>query len=114
MNRPCDRCNAGSGWDNQPYDGDTNTVSYCNEVHIGFGIVSWLCLDCRKNLHDIMKNDSLMKSHGLISMKLDFWKSRVHHSTPDTYLDKGLELLSELYSIESLVNDNIEKWLESA
>lgn len=114
MDKPCDRCNSGGGWSNNDESSYSADVPpYCAEVQLGFGIISWLCLDCRKSFRRLMLSDSLMTSHAMVSLKLDFWKTRVHHTTPDSYLEAGLNLLSELESIESLVNDNVIKWLSS-
>jgi hypothetical protein len=58
-----------------------------------------------------MMSDDLMRAHNKVNLKLDFWKTRVHHTTPDSYLDIGMQLLEELESIEDLVNDKVTNWL---
>lgn len=112
MNRPCDRCSAGSNWDSDS-EYNQSLPAYCTEVHIGFGIVSWLCFDCRKGFHVFMRDSPLMRDHSKVSMELDFWKARINHDTPDDYLIKGQTLLERIELLESCINHNIDKWLAS-
>ena len=110
MDRACDRCSGGGWGADSEFD---QAPSHCTEINMGFGVLAWLCLDCRKSFYSLMRNDELLKSHGIISMKLDFWRGRISHDTKDEYLEIGLGLLSEINSLESLINDRIENWLSA-
>lgn len=126
--KPCDRCGACDGMhEHQEYsddygiggigndDGDDNpqVPAMCMEVHVAFGLVSWLCHDCRKEYHRVAKSHPLNKDYGEAALRLEFWKARVGPETPQDAIDEGLKLWRITEELELKINEFANHWLIS-
>jgi hypothetical protein len=83
----------------------------CTEVQIAFGLLAWLCHDCRKAWHKQMKEHPLHKEFSEAQLKLEFWKARVGPMTPSFLLEEGLIALREVIELERKANDFANQWL---
>ena len=111
--RPCDRCNAGDLSGISEYtDLEIETVM-AMEFQMSYGIVSWLCLDCRMEWYELIQGHPLTREYELASFKLEFWRSRVGEQTPPQELDTGIELLNNVNSLEDKMNKLTRDWLNS-
>ena len=119
--KPCDRCGAfdGGGSDDNPYNEEfgeqeeEKEPAMCAEVHVAFGLVSWLCHNCRKEYHRFAKNHHLNRQYGEAAMRLEFWKARVGPETPPDALDEGLAAWGEVEDLELKINESANHWLIS-
>ena len=117
--RPCERCgnfdqlHGGSpqeDWDNQE---EERIPALCSEVQMAFGLLGWLCHDCRKEYHRMAKDHPLTEKYGEACLSLEFWKARVGSETPEDDLQKGLELWRTVEGLERKVNQIANEWLLS-
>jgi len=119
--RACERCgnfdvrSDGGG----PFDGmesndeETNEriPALCSEVQMAFGLLAWLCHDCRKAYFKMSKNHELTREYGEASLRLEFWKARIGENTPKSEVVEGLELWQMVDSLERKMNDFANEWL---
>lgn len=127
--RPCERCGAAAS-DSQLFEGINESFmqgaieddspqneaydAMCMEVQIAYGLVAWLCHDCRKEYHRYAKDLQLNIDYAELSLRFEFWKARVGVGTPPDEIEKGLELWRQMESIEKLINDDANRWLLSS
>ena len=117
--RPCVRCgnadklgSMGPSDDEWRDDEDDNKVpALCSEVQMAFGLIGWLCHDCRKEYFRLAKDSPLTQEYGEAVFKLEFWKARIGPDTPQESLEEGLGLWREVEKIELKVNLAANKWL---
>lgn len=119
--KSCDRCGAcdhAPSHDN-PYqedygvrdDSEDSVPAMCAEVHVAFGLVSWLCHDCRKEYHRFAKNHPLNQEYGEAALRLEFWKARVGPETPEDQIDEGIRLWKAVEELELRINEAANEWL---
>ena len=106
--RPCDKCGAG---DIEYTKHKPKEHPLCREVQMAFGLVAWLCIDCRREWHKFVKNHELNRKYMKAQMALEFWKARVCPTTPPESLEEGIKLIMEVDDLELLLNDEANKWL---
>lgn len=107
--RPCDRCGAG----NMEYAGDETIMSpLCAEVQIAFGLIGWLCHDCRKNWHTYIKNHSCHRKIMQAQLELEYWRSmlRAGSSTLPS-LEEGKRLMDRVEDLELEANEIANRWM---
>lgn len=117
--KPCDRCGAcdDDGRNSNPYgedfeqDDHDQEPAMCAEVHVAFGLVSWLCHNCRKEYHRFAKNHPLNQEYGEAALRLEFWKARVGPETPPDSIEEGLELWRKVEQLELGINESANEWL---
>jgi hypothetical protein len=127
VGKPCDRCGAvdkvkmpfpeQEEWQidiDQGYEEVEKPPAMCGEVHISFGLVSWLCHDCRKEYHRFAKDHSLNIPYGDASLRLEFWKNRVGPETDPTAIEEGIELWRVVDGLERQINLSANEWLVSS
>ncbi len=108
--RPCDRCNCGGS---ATYELEGQQQPLCYEFQLGYGIISWLCFDCRRTWIKVMEASKLSDLYQEKAFELEFWKSRVGESTPAAELSTGLGLYRELCELEKRVKNFATGWLEA-
>lgn len=101
--RCCERC--GSGNDKSKPD------AMLGEVQLAFGLVSWICHDCRKDWHRMFKSHALQRNYSEASMRLEFWKARVGPDTPPEAVNEGIKLLFAMDDLELKINSIAQTWL---
>lgn len=117
--RPCERCgNADKMGDaaDDLYEVDTynnRPPALCSEIQMAFGLLGWLCHDCRKEYHRMAKNSPLTIQYGEASLRLDFWKARVGPSTPPDHIKEGLVLWRQVEKLEREISEVANQWLIS-
>ena len=105
--RPCDRCGAG----NVEYaEDETMTAPLCAEVRIAFGLIGWLCHDCRKNWHMYIKNHRCHRMVMQAQLDLEYWRSRLATSPPPS-LEEGKRLVDRVEDLELEVNEIANQWM---
>lgn len=108
--RPCDRCGAG----NVEYMDDNKFQSVlCAEVQLAFGLIAWLCHDCRKQWHKDFKILPLNREYTIKQLEIEFWRARVGESTPVEELEHGKGLVNEIEDMELKINEIANEWLLS-
>jgi len=108
--KPCSRC--GSGSFDEEYDEEQKVEAIlCAEVQMAFGLIAWLCHNCRREWHIAMKVHPLQREYALTQLKLDFWRSRLGPDTPDEKLEEGIELLNKVEDLELKINEFANEWL---
>ena len=107
--RPCDRCGAG----NIEYMGENNKIlnPLCAEVQLAFGLITWLCHDCRKQWHQCIKNHPNNRQYVITQLELEFWKARVGPFTPVEALEEGKRLINIIEDLELSINEVANEWL---
>jgi len=106
--RPCDRCGAG----NIEYlQGNKLQTPLCAEVQMAFGLIAWLCHDCRKQWHKFFKNLEMHREYTLMQVRIEFWRARIGPQTPEEELQQGLDLVSSLEDLELKINEIANEWL---
>jgi len=106
--RPCDKCGAG----NLDYTiSSPKEHPLCREIQLAFGLVAWLCIDCRKSWCVYIKNHPLNRDYMKAQIKLEFWKSRVSPASREDDLIEGTNLLLAVDELELQLNDEANKWL---
>ncbi len=84
MSKPCGRCGAGdSEYGDQP--------AYCAEVEVAFGLLAWLCFDCRKEYHRFAKSHPLNKEYGVALLSLEYWRDTIESPSIE---DRDMERLN--------------------
>lgn len=111
--KPCDRCGACNKDVNAYDDFEEQEPAMCAEVHVAFGLVSWLCFNCRREYHRFSKSHPLNRIYGEASLSFSFWESRVGPNTPSNSINEGLELWRNVENIEMMINEAANKWLIS-
>lgn len=111
--KPCSRC--GAGIVDEDYNDDDKKVqaALCGEVQMAFGLIAWLCHECRRQWHRSIKEHRLHREYMRASLALDFWKSRIGPGTDNSELDKGLRLLDIVEDLELEINNFANEWLMS-
>lgn len=103
--RPCERCGA--------VESDEFTEnSYhpmCHEVQIAYGVLAWLCFDCRKSWYKIIKCQKLSKEYAETSLRFEHWKATI--STKNNDVLDGLSLWQSLDKLEIKLNEFANEWL---
>ncbi len=110
--RPCERCGAVIECDDYMWDNKQIYEPMCAETQIAYGIVAWLCFDCRKAWHHEMKDQLLSKQYSEASLRLEFWKAKVMASGVGD-VDEGLQLWRNLDALEVKLNNYANEWLLS-
>ena len=119
VGKPCDRCGAFDGkqvnlyGDGEGLDEEERESAMCAEVHVAFGLISWLCHNCRKEYHRFTKNHPLDQKYSEATLRLEFWKARIGPDTPQEMIDDGIELLRAMEALESGINESANRWLIS-
>jgi len=103
-NRPCERCGA----EEDDYDSKPDTM--CTEVQMAFGVLAWLCFDCRKKWHQAMKSQILSKQYSEASLRFEHWKLVVAANGSGT-IDDGIRLWQNLDALELKLNNFSHEWL---
>ena len=108
MSRPCDRCNIGS-----EYDEDTTK---CVEYSFASTVISWLCLDCRK---DWVRQYTLSPLHTdleNLEFRLGYHNSLVENGNlqqEESRLEYGLSILLERQELINKMNRFAYDWLSN-
>lgn len=107
--RPCDRCGAG----NIEYMQEDNKIvnALCAEVQMAFGLIAWLCHDCRKQWHTFIKNHRCNREILIVQLELEFWKARVGPMSHPEQLEEGKRLLNIVEDMEIAINELANEWL---
>ncbi|MHA2401347.1 MAG: hypothetical protein ACXADH_00030 [Candidatus Kariarchaeaceae archaeon] len=107
MSKPCGRCGAGdSEYGDQP--------AYCAEVEVAFGLLAWLCFDCRKEYHRFAKSHPLNKEYGEALLRFEFWRDHLPETTPrDIAIEEGIALWNKVDDIQLKVNEVANQWMIS-
>lgn len=105
--RPCDRCGAG----NVEYAKDRIRAALCGEVQMAFGLIAWLCHDCRKQWHKSYRDLPLHREYVLCQVEIEFWRARLGTTTPDSELERGINLANRLEDLELKINEIANHWL---
>lgn len=106
MSKPCGRCGAGDAEYGE-------TPAYCAEVEVAFGLLAWLCFDCRKEYHRFAKNHQLNKQYGEALLRLEFWRDTISPDTPPEEIEVGIKLWNIVDDLQSKVNDVANQWMIS-
>lgn len=108
--RPCDRCGA---VEEDEFDSESDSYHpMCVESAIAYGVLAWLCFDCRKSWHKLYKSQHLTKEYSEASLKFEFWKSQVSAGR-ESNIDEGLTLWKNLDLLEIKLNNFANEWLIS-
>ncbi|MDB4490049.1 hypothetical protein N9045_00890 [bacterium] len=100
MSKPCGRCGAGdSEYGDQP--------AYCAEVEVAFGLLAWLCFDCRKEYHRFAKSHPLNKEYGEALLSLEYWRDATES---ERSMDEDLERLNIDYKGKSQLQKGVALW----
>ena len=106
--RPCDRCGAG----NIEYlQQNRIQAPLCAEVQMAFGLIAWLCHDCRKQWHKYFKNLELNRKYTLMQVEIEFWRARLGPGAHESELTRGLNLVNSLEDLELNINEIANEWL---
>lgn len=120
MGKPCGRCGAGdSEYGDQP--------AYCAEVEVAFGLLAWLCFDCRKEYHRFAKSHPLNKEYGEALLSLEYWRDATESERSmdedlerlkidykgKSQLQKGIALWNNVDDIQNKVNEVANQWMIS-
>jgi len=103
--RPCERCGAA--------ESDEFEDSYhpmCHEVQIAYGVLAWLCFDCRKSWHKVIKCQKISKEYAEKSLRFEHWKATVASDNGGN-VDDGLNLWQSLDKLEIKLNEFANEWL---
>lgn len=106
--RPCDRCGAGT-IDND-YSQEREVAPMCAEFHMAYGVIAWLCFDCRASWYKAVDEMQLMKEYEEESFRLEHWKNIVAGGE----VEEGLEILQRVTGLERSINRYAYKWLVSS
>ena len=102
--RTCERCMADANDKSRPHP-------MCVEVQLAFGLVTWICHDCRKDWYRIFKSHELQREYSAATMRLEFWKMRIGPDTPESDAEKGIKLLCIVEDLELKINEVANRWL---
>jgi hypothetical protein len=97
--------------DNWEGESDDRPAALCSEVRLAYGLVAWLCHDCRKEYFRETKNHPLSEKYGEASLRLEFWKARIGPGTSADGIEEGLKLWKIVEGIEREINAVACKWL---
>ena len=114
--KPCERCGAFDGKADDSYKEfgqDDKEPSMCSEVHVAFGLISFLCYNCRKEYHRFAKGHPHNRKYGEIMLRLEFWKDRVGSDTRPESIDEGLQYFHEIEDLELKINEVANHWFIS-
>lgn len=109
--RPCDRCAAGNLAGISEYDDTEIQTPMCAEFHMAYGVVAWLCFDCRVSWYKEIEKLEAATEYEKAQFKLEFWKARVCKESTNADLEEGLSLLEEASKLESAINAHAYAWL---
>jgi len=101
--RCCERCGAG--------ENASKPDPLCLEVQMAFGLVAWLCHDCRKEWYRHAKNLPIQSKYAEAALRLEFWKACIGVGTPSESINEGLELWHGVDACEKEINDYANEWL---
>ena len=108
--KPCSRCGAGTIDEDYQEEQKIEAV-LCGEVQMAFGLIAWLCHQCRRDWHRQMKEHPLQREYSILQLKLEFWRNRIGPDTPDEKLDEGLKLVNAIEDMELKINNFANEWL---
>lgn len=106
--RPCERCGA-------TLESEYGCEQYhpmCSETVLAYGVVSWICYDCRKDWHSESKDQQLSREYSEASLRFEFWKASVH-AKGEGDVEEGLRLWRILDELEVKLNRFASEWLVS-
>jgi hypothetical protein len=86
-------------------------IVLCAEVQMAFGLIAWLCHDCRKTWHKYYKSLPQHREYMLQQIEIEFWRCRLGPTTPDTELEHGKNLINNLEDLELKINEIANQWL---
>ena len=108
--RPCERCCATIDTDFGS-DGSENYHPMCTEIVLAYGVVSWICYDCRKDWHRVINENPLTKEYSEVSLRYDYWKATVAASGQGD-VEFGLQLWKQLDDLERKLNNFANQWIK--
>jgi len=100
--RCCERCGDG--------DNMERPEPMLAEVHLAFGVVCWICFNCRKDWHRMFKEHPQSKVYTHAQIKMELWKTRCDLGKIDKP-DEGIKLMDEIEDIEIEINQLANAWL---
>lgn len=107
--RPCDRC--GQGTLDQDYVSDLIQQPLCCEFQLGYGIIAWLCFECRRHWIHTFDTSKLSDEYSEAAFCLEFWKARIGPDTPDEAEQIGLQKYRDLCDREKKIKTFANQWL---
>lgn len=108
--RPCDRCGAGT-FDHDEYNEKIIEHPLCSEFQMAYGVIAWLCLNCRKDWLKVIEKQSLNTQFTEAQFRLEFWRARVGSNTPEDAVEVGLQLVRNVAQIERQISLLAHEWL---
>ena len=107
--RPCERCGVTLNLEYSIQSANSYDPM-CMEVVLAYGILAWLCFDCRKDWHKVYKSHRLSKEYSEASIRLEHWRSLLT-AGKDVQIDDGIKLWSNIDSLEMRLNNYANEWL---
>lgn len=107
MERACERCGAD---DTSDYESDNRPAAMCGEIQIAYGVIAWLCFDCRKQWHAKIRNEMLSKQYSETTLRFEHWKAVVA-AKGDGDIEEGLGYWRQLDQLETKLNALAHEWL---
>jgi hypothetical protein len=107
MDRACERCGAIDGSD---YDSDDRPAAMCVEIQIAYGVMAWLCFDCRKQWYSKIRSEMLSKQYSETTLRFEHWKALVAAKGKGD-IEDGLNLWRQLDELENKLNALAHEWL---
>lgn len=104
--RPCERCGASEEYVEEYGKPDP----MCAEIAVAYGVIAWLCFDCRKAWHSKMKSEMLSKQYSEATLRFEHWKA-VTAASGTGDIEEGLTLWRQLDTIEAKLNALANEWL---
>lgn len=109
--RPCDRCGCGEAIDEYAITQPQQPL--CCEFQLGYGVISWLCFNCRRDWIKVIDSSHLLEKYGELSFRLEFWRLCLGPSSPDSEEERGLSLHRDLNSCEKEIKEFAYQWIIS-
>lgn len=109
--RPCDRCGTGNFEDISEFSDTEMQTPMCAEFMMAYGVVAWLCLDCRIAWYKEIENLEVANEYRRVQFSLDFWNNKVSAASTEEDLQIGLALLEKIMKIEADINAHAHKWI---
>lgn len=110
----CERCKIAP--DRKDYGGDFDQESAAavrlSEVNTNFGVIAFMCLNCRREWMRYLNTSALMKRYSEAGFTLAHWQT-MHRRTGKGDLNEGLALFRAVNDMDEDIHKEAMAWIKA-
>jgi len=103
----CERCHAAP----DDYDDKASAQIRLGEVQTNYGILTFLCFDCRREWQRVINSSPVMREYSETAFRLEHW--RVYHPrTGQGDVEAGVQFVRKLNELDEKLYNETVSWIK--